>query len=112
MLTVHAMAMRRGFVIAGALAIAPALRAQDRLTSFKTVSTGIIIESVDFGSGLAQQATNGGSSTIKSATQILVPVSLSIPLATQWSFDVASLYSTGRATFAAASGTVPATAKL
>ena len=88
------------------------LHAQDRLTSFKTASTGIIIESVDFGAGLSQQPTSGAASTIKSATQILVPVSVSIPLATQWMFDVGSLYSTGQAKFVGASGGVPATTKL
>jgi hypothetical protein len=102
--------LRFAFALAclGALTVVPAASAQDRLTSFKTASVGIIIENVDFGAGLAQQGTNGSASTVKSASQMIVPISVSIPVATQWNFDVASVYSMGEAKFT----TTPASAKL
>lgn len=95
---------------AGAMVLfgASEAQAQDRLTSFKTASVGVIIENVDFGAGLVQQPTYGAATVVKSATQMLFPVSVTVPLATQWTFDAASVYSTGEAKFA---GT-PSSAKL
>jgi hypothetical protein len=100
----HTSLIPRGLALTVALALsAPVtVRAQDKLTSYKAVSTGIVVEVVSFGSGLAQ-STNGAPSTIQSATQILVPVSLSMPLTTGWSFDMASLYSTSQAKFGSTS---------
>lgn len=97
-----------GSACLGVLALAATASAQDRLTSFRTASVGVIIESVDFGAGLAQQATNGSASTVKRASQMIVPLSVSIPVATEWTFDVASVYSMGTATFT----TTPTSAKL
>lgn len=86
--------------------------AQDRLTSFKTISIGAIYENVDFGSGGLAQTANGGASVVKSANQFLIPISLTVPISTNWSFDLASLYSNGEAKLLTASSATSPPSKL
>jgi hypothetical protein len=106
--------MRRGVSLAAAaglsLAAARIAAAQEKLTGFSTFQTGLIFENVGFGDGLTQKAGNF-ESTVKSAQQILVPLSLSMPIGSMWRADVTTIFGNGQATFVDEAGET-ATAKL
>jgi hypothetical protein len=79
--------------------------AQDRLTGARSASGGLFVESYGFGDGLVQRAgADGEFSVVRSATQVVLPLAFATPVGDRWNLDVATLVTSGRATFLGAGG--------
>ncbi len=90
----------RHLITLGALcAFGAAAGAQQKLVGYSVFRTGVIFETTDFGTGLAQSTSGGDVSIVKSARQVLVPLSFTMPFGDVWSADVATVVSRGQATF-------------
>ncbi|MGZ8376524.1 MAG: hypothetical protein ACXWZS_09740 [Gemmatirosa sp.] len=74
------------------------LPAQERLVRFTTASAGVVYENVRFGRGIAQGGA-GEESVVASASQIVVPLYLSVPVGSRWTVDVASYAATSDVRF-------------
>lgn len=80
------------------------LNAQDRLVGSRVLAAAATIEGVSFGSdGYMQPGTLGGDSiSLKSIQQYSVPISLVLPLGSQWTVDLQSAFVQSRLTWAEA----------
>lgn len=88
--------------------------AQERLTSTRAATAGVVLDEVRFGAkGLAFTSSNGqGNDAVKSATQWTVPISLSLALGERWTVDLGSSYTRGEVTFASRAAGGPSTIRL
>lgn len=81
--------MRHLLTLALVLGAAHPLGAQERLVRVSTISAGLVYETVGFGGGLAQGGAEGGT-VVRSASQLLVPLGLSMPVGGRWTVDAAT----------------------
>lgn len=88
-------------MLAGVAALPSALGAQDRLIGSRVLGVGGVAEVVQFGSVGYQQPGIAGRDSIllRRVEQYSVPVSVAIPLGTNWTFDVQSAFSYVRLTY-------------
>ena len=86
----------------GLVAGVSTLGAQGRLVGVRTSVVGPIYERWSFGDGLYQTTLAGGDSVrIESASQLTVPISLTVPLGERWSVDLSGAYASGTVSLAA-----------
>lgn len=93
---------RRRIGLATIAALMPAgVQAQDRLVGTSALGAGVTADVVQFGgNGYAQPGVAGRDSIrLRSISQISVPISLAVPLGSQWTVDLQSVYSTVRLGF-------------
>ncbi|MDF2773077.1 MAG: hypothetical protein K0S86_2572 [Geminicoccaceae bacterium] len=84
-------------------ASSPPLGAQGRLVGYRTSTLGPIYERWSFGDGLYQTALAGGDSVrVEGASQLTLPISLSVPLGERWSVDLSGAYASGTVSLASA----------
>ena len=77
------------------------LGAQGRLVGARTSVVGPIYERWSFGDGLYQTSIAGGDSVrVESASQLTVPISLSVPLGERWTVDLSGAYASGTVSLA------------
>lgn len=97
-----------------ALLLPAVLHAQDRLVGTSALGTGVTAEGIRFGgSGFMQPGATGRDSVrLRSIAQLSVPVSLAVPLGSQWTIDIQSLYSTVRLNTETRIGSTPQTLTL
>lgn len=84
-----------------ALLLPAVLEAQDRLIGTGVVAAGATADVITFsGLGYQQPGVAGGDSIrLKSIQQFSVPVSVAVPLGTQWTVDLQSAFSYARLTY-------------
>lgn len=101
-------AMRALAACAACATLAPrAAAAQERLVNPRTVSVGYEFETFTFGGdeGLDQRTTlSSANSTVYSARQQVVPVSLNVPVGDRWNFDLGAAFTNSGVRIARAPG--------
>lgn len=93
---------RRRVALAATAALLPAVaQAQDRLIGTSALGAGVTADVVQFGGQGYMQPGGAGRDSIRlrSISQISVPISLAVPLGSQWTVDLQSVYSTVRLGF-------------
>jgi hypothetical protein len=84
----------RGIGSASLLLIARGSFAQQRLLDVRSVSSGVVAESWNFG----KATTGGGAASVVSASQFTVPVTAVVPVTPNWALDAYVAYAHGSVT--------------
>ena len=93
---------RRLALAAAAATLLPAVaQSQDRLVGTSALGAGVTADVIQFGGNGYTQPGGAGRDSIRlrSISQISVPISLAVPLGSQWTVDLQSVYSTVRLGF-------------
>src|SRR5690348_15436338 len=85
-----------GLLLAVVLSPCMSLRAQGRLVGFRSSALGVMYEDWNFSDGLPQPTPGGGQVLVDHASQFSFPLSLRVPVGTNWTFDVSAAYASGR----------------
>lgn len=94
--------VRRRIALAAAAALLPTVgQAQDRLIGTSALGAGVTADVIQFGGNGFTQPGGAGRDSIRlrSISQFSVPISLAVPLGSQWTVDLQSVYSTVRLGF-------------